>query len=240
MDDFKALIGKVATGAALTREESAARLRPHDVGRGDALADGRLPDGPARARRDRRRDHRRGHDHARQDAEGRGAARTRSTWSAPAATRPAPTTSRPARPSSSPAPAFRSPSTATARSPRARARPTCSARSACASICAPDEITRCIYEAGIGFMFAPAHHPAMKHVGPTRVELGTRTIFNLLGPALQSGRREAADGRRVLAPMGRAARERAEEPRLRARLCGARLRRARRDHDLRPDHASRR
>jgi anthranilate phosphoribosyltransferase len=46
----------------------------------------------------------------------------------------------------------------------------------------PDEITRCIYEAGIGFMFAPAHHPAMKHVGPTRLELGTRTIFNLLGP----------------------------------------------------------
>src|SRR5512146_1640410 len=40
----------------------------------------------------------------------------------------------------------------------------------------------CIREAGIGFMFAPAHHPAMKNVGPTRVELGTRTIFNLLGP----------------------------------------------------------
>jgi anthranilate phosphoribosyltransferase len=46
----------------------------------------------------------------------------------------------------------------------------------------PDEITRCIYEAGIGFMFAPSHHPAMKNVGATRVELGTRTIFNLLGP----------------------------------------------------------
>lgn len=46
----------------------------------------------------------------------------------------------------------------------------------------PDEVTRCIYEAGIGFMFAPAHHPAMKNVGATRVELGTRTIFNLLGP----------------------------------------------------------
>ena len=46
----------------------------------------------------------------------------------------------------------------------------------------PEEISRCIREAGIGFMFAPAHHPAMKHVGPTRVELGTRTIFNLLGP----------------------------------------------------------
>ena len=47
---------------------------------------------------------------------------------------------------------------------------------------APEAIARCIGEAGIGFMFAPAHHPAMKHVGPTRVELGTRTIFNLLGP----------------------------------------------------------
>ena len=47
---------------------------------------------------------------------------------------------------------------------------------------APEEVARCIDEAGIGFMFAPAHHPAMKNVGPTRVELGTRTIFNLLGP----------------------------------------------------------
>src|SRR5437899_5236618 len=46
----------------------------------------------------------------------------------------------------------------------------------------PDGVGTCIREAGIGFMFAPAHHPAMKNVGPTRVELGTRTIFNLLGP----------------------------------------------------------
>jgi anthranilate phosphoribosyltransferase len=46
----------------------------------------------------------------------------------------------------------------------------------------PQQIGHCIREAGIGFMFAPAHHPAMKNVGPTRVELGTRTIFNLLGP----------------------------------------------------------
>jgi anthranilate phosphoribosyltransferase len=45
-----------------------------------------------------------------------------------------------------------------------------------------EQVGRCIREAGIGFMFAPAHHPAMKNVGPTRVELGTRTIFNLLGP----------------------------------------------------------
>ena len=46
----------------------------------------------------------------------------------------------------------------------------------------PLQISTCITEAGIGFMFAPAHHSAMKHVGPARVELGTRTIFNLLGP----------------------------------------------------------
>jgi anthranilate phosphoribosyltransferase len=46
----------------------------------------------------------------------------------------------------------------------------------------PDRISHCIRDAGIGFMFAPAHHPAMKNVGPTRAELGTRTIFNLLGP----------------------------------------------------------
>jgi anthranilate phosphoribosyltransferase len=46
----------------------------------------------------------------------------------------------------------------------------------------PERVSRCIAEAGIGFMFAPAHHPAMKNVNPTRVELATRTIFNLLGP----------------------------------------------------------
>ena len=46
----------------------------------------------------------------------------------------------------------------------------------------PEQIGRCIREAGIGFMFAPAHHPATKNVAATRVELGTRTIFNLLGP----------------------------------------------------------
>jgi anthranilate phosphoribosyltransferase len=46
----------------------------------------------------------------------------------------------------------------------------------------PAQVGRCVSQAGIGFMFAPAHHPAMKNVGPTRVELATRTIFNLLGP----------------------------------------------------------
>ncbi len=43
-------------------------------------------------------------------------------------------------------------------------------------------IGQCIADANLGFMFAPMHHAAMRHVGPSRVELGTRTIFNLLGP----------------------------------------------------------
>lgn len=46
----------------------------------------------------------------------------------------------------------------------------------------PSAIATCIRETGIGFMFAPSHHPAMRYVGPTRVEMGTRTMFNLLGP----------------------------------------------------------
>jgi anthranilate phosphoribosyltransferase len=46
----------------------------------------------------------------------------------------------------------------------------------------PEQVSRCIADAGIGFMFAPAHHPATKNVNPTRTELATRTIFNLLGP----------------------------------------------------------
>lgn len=46
----------------------------------------------------------------------------------------------------------------------------------------PAEIGRTIETAGIGFMFAPSHHPAMRHVGPTRAEMGVRTLFNLLGP----------------------------------------------------------
>ena len=46
----------------------------------------------------------------------------------------------------------------------------------------PEQIAQCIAEVGIGFMFAPNHHPAMKNVAPVRKELGVRTIFNILGP----------------------------------------------------------
>ncbi len=46
----------------------------------------------------------------------------------------------------------------------------------------PDQIAQCLAEQGIGFMFAPNHHPAMKNVAPVRKELGIRTIFNILGP----------------------------------------------------------
>ena len=46
----------------------------------------------------------------------------------------------------------------------------------------PDQIARAIAEVGVGFMFAPNHHPAMKNVAPVRRELGIKTIFNILGP----------------------------------------------------------
>ncbi len=46
----------------------------------------------------------------------------------------------------------------------------------------PDQVHRCISEVGIGFMFAPVFHPAMKFAGPTRKEIAIRTVFNILGP----------------------------------------------------------
>jgi len=46
----------------------------------------------------------------------------------------------------------------------------------------PDKVAQCLAETGIGFMFAPNHHAAMKHAAPVRKELGVRTIFNILGP----------------------------------------------------------
>jgi len=49
-------------------------------------------------------------------------------------------------------------------------------------ILTPEQIAACVDQTGLGFMFAPAHHPAMKHAAPVRKELGVRTIFNILGP----------------------------------------------------------
>ena len=46
----------------------------------------------------------------------------------------------------------------------------------------PDVVEKALQSCGIAFMMAPMHHPAMAHVGPTRAELGTRTVFNILGP----------------------------------------------------------
>lgn len=52
----------------------------------------------------------------------------------------------------------------------------------------PEQIERCINDVGIGFMFAPQHHPAMKYVAPVRKALGVRTLFNVLGPLINPAR----------------------------------------------------
>jgi anthranilate phosphoribosyltransferase len=51
----------------------------------------------------------------------------------------------------------------------------------------PVDVARCVEEAGIGFCFAPRYHPAMRHAGPVRRELGVRTVFNFLGPMANPG-----------------------------------------------------
>jgi anthranilate phosphoribosyltransferase len=63
----------------------------------------------------------------------------------------------------------------------------------------PKAIAHCISEVGLGFMFAPAHHLALQNVSPTRAELGTRTIFNILGPLINP----AAVRRQVVGVYGR-------------------------------------
>jgi len=52
----------------------------------------------------------------------------------------------------------------------------------------PDGVRRCVEEAGIGFLFAPDFHPALRHVGPVRKELGIRTVFNVIGPLANPAR----------------------------------------------------
>ena len=57
-----------------------------------------------------------------------------------------------------------------------------SSASGSADVLEPEQIARSIDELGFGFMFAPSHHPAMRHAAPVRRELATRTVFNVLGP----------------------------------------------------------
>lgn len=54
--------------------------------------------------------------------------------------------------------------------------------------CGPDDVVRCVEQAGIGFCFAPRFHPAMRHAGPPRRELGIPTVFNILGPLANPAR----------------------------------------------------
>ena len=68
----------------------------------------------------------------------------------------------------------------------------------------PEGVARCVEEAGMGFMFAPAFHPAMRHAAGPRRELGIRTVFNILGPLTQPRLRERA-GRRHRRPVVRTA-----------------------------------
>ena len=75
-----------------------------------------------------------------------------------------------------------SPSTATARSRRGAAAPTCSRRWACRWTRAPPVMSDVLRRAGVVFMFAPTLHPAMRHVGPVRRELGIPTVMNIVGP----------------------------------------------------------
>ena len=190
---------------------------------------------PAREEGDDRRDRRRGAGDARVRDPGRGE-RTTGTWSTPAAPAATPrirSTSPPARRSSPPRPARRWRSTCG----RSVSSSSGSAEvlEALGANIAPDARSRpaqAIEKLGIGFMFAPAHHAAMKYAAPVRKELGVRTIFNILGPLTNpAGAKNQVHGRVPPRP-GRHPGARAAAPGLEARDGGLRPRRAGRDLDL--------
>ena len=176
-----------ARPAARRQGPDARRGAPRDgrdhVGRGDAGADRRLPRRAAPEGRDRRRDRgRRGGDARARDRGASRSATTSSTPPAPAATAARRSTSRPPPRSSPRRPAQASRSTATARSRRSPGSADVLEALGFELDLPPERIAQSIDELGFGFMFAPTHHPAMKHAGPVRRELAARTVFNVLGP----------------------------------------------------------
>ena len=82
----------------------------------------------------------------------------------------------------------------------------------------PERIAESIDTLGFGFMFAPPHHPAMRHAAPVRRELGTRTIFNVLGPLTNPAGARAGRLRRLCAGGRAHGRRSARRPRVAARL----------------------
>ena len=125
----------------------------------------------------------------------------------------------------------RSPSTATARCRAAAAAPTCSRRSASTSRRRRRSSSAASREAGIAFFFAPTFHPSMQHAGADAPRARRADGVQPARPADESGRRDAAAGRRAAARADRAAGALAAAARLRARLGRARRRRHRRDLD---------
>ena len=85
-------------------------------------------------------------------------------------------------------PGSRSPNTEIALLPRQPARPTCSRLLESSWIWTRDRTAQMVREIGFGFLFAPHYHPAMRHAGPVRKQLGFRTVFNFLGPLCNPAR----------------------------------------------------
>ena len=179
---FKPYLAKVATGASLEPAGGARRLRHAALGRGHAGPGRRLPDGAAGARRGARRDHRRRLGHARPHAAGRrrpsGAIDIVGTGGDQSGSYNIST--------------LAAIIVAGCGVPVAKhGNRAASSSSGAADVLSalgvkigldPAALSRCLNEAGLCFMFAQTHHASMRHVAPVRVELGTRTLFNLLGP----------------------------------------------------------
>ncbi|MBX3342193.1 MAG: hypothetical protein KF711_11425 [Nitrospira sp.] len=94
----------------------------------------------------------------------------------------------------------------------------------------PEQVADCVNEVGIGFLFAPLYHSAMKHCAQPRQELGIRTLLNILGPLLQSGRSPPPGRRGVRCRPDRVAGQGAGSSRRATLFCGARDGRPGRNH----------